>query len=194
MAHCKPTPLGRFAARPVYDAVMKRALAKTAAIASLLLFGGVLALWVRSYFILDQWNWFRGVDCWTGEVERGRVWVVSSRGEVDEGWWVAYRPRGAGRRVGSGTWWRVRGGGSRLPQVGCGGRRGGGLGIWPGVLAWRRLRRGPVAGLGGVCGYDLRATPERCPECGTAGGEVNHRWTQMHTDAQRCTARKTDMR
>jgi hypothetical protein len=34
------------------------------------------------------------------------------------------------------------------------------------VRRWRTQRRLLTANLCGACGYDLRATPDRCPECG----------------------------
>lgn len=40
------------------------------------------------------------------------------------------------------------------------------LGMVPAALMRRRRRM--ARGLCGNCGYDLRATPDRCPECGTA--------------------------
>jgi hypothetical protein len=47
------------------------------------------------------------------------------------------------------------------------------LAIVPAFQFLRFLRRSVPTGVCAVCGYDLRATPQRCPECGTVVGGLN---------------------
>jgi hypothetical protein len=55
--------------------------------------------------------------------------------------------------------------------------------LLPPILALLSRKR-PTAGKCPGCGYDLRATPERCPECGSANA-TQEESPRMNTDLHR---------
>ena len=71
------------------------------------------------------------------------------------------RPFGVANTAGAGMTWRFLWFPAWLPSAM--------LAVTPSIhmLLHRRHRRRRAARLCSRCGYDLRATPERCPECGT---------------------------
>jgi hypothetical protein len=52
------------------------------------------------------------------------------------------------------------------------------------VIWWSQRRRRSARGLCVSCGYDLRGTPERCPECGTAPRRQPHNQPTMKPDCR----------
>ncbi len=177
-------------------------------LASLLLFGAAVFLWVRSYRVADRWEVQRhrggprgrhvtdvSADCTLGTVE-----VIVQRGTVrspGEDGFVAQHGSGLPfelmfQGVGSTLAERL---GLRLivePSAFVLGMPASGatqalvnFPLWLvaalfaalparwGVVTWRRRKREPGACTG--CGYDLRATPHRCPECGRVPSSLKGR-------------------
>jgi hypothetical protein len=111
---------------------------------SILLCMPVVAMWVRSYLVIDWVSFFGVTDLWS---DRGRVhW--SGAGQLP-----------AGLRSAIPYWFLLV------------------LSLLP--VAWPFIRRAGLASRGNSspvarveaplcpkCGYDLRATPHKCPECG----------------------------
>ena len=169
-----------------------------AAMVSAVLFVGVCVLWVRSYdrdVGREEWDDVGptrrlhlfsepgrfGVEVETamrGTQFAGRSVVVQDRKWEswgrDQGWQghlglnIAQTGWGVTAPVGNGEWftvtwiivpyWLLA-----IPFLFCGG-------LWLAIASARRSRsaRRRRAGFCTNCGYDLRATPDRCPECGTA--------------------------
>jgi hypothetical protein len=149
----------------------------------LLMFLASLGLWMRSYQATD-------VVCWLSdepptaslmvrlEVSQGQIGIYVCRPEWPgpRRWWLpagfthyALQPPLDPEFIGSP--WLIEPDSSYLLRLPCWWTcmlSGVALAVWTVVLSrrrWQRWRR-RTRGLCVECGYDLRATPERCPECG----------------------------
>jgi hypothetical protein len=178
---------------------MRRRLFNLAAAVSLVLCAATVALWARSHVAGDSFernsdtalgastNWFvqdRGRLIWSRSFwprQRGNIYATWTSLTPEGPIWEHHRDRDAATSIidhgsfgfhiqfgtdfaGSNQWHEVM-----VPNwfvAMC-------FAIVPliAVELWRRRRL--KSGLCVRCGYDLRATPERCPECGTGVATAN---------------------
>lgn len=166
---------------------MLRRLFTLTAVLSLLLSAATVVLWVRSYRVADQVSYMhllRAKSPQQGGPTNSylNVSLYSNRGVLDADWtYDAQRhtpgysaePSVPSGRLHGGFWY----GKDELGDiyVGCP--------WWSlsllmavlplvfGVLFWRDRKR---PGVCHACGYDLRATSDRCPECGAAARPTAH--------------------
>ena len=167
---------------------MRRRLLNLLTALSLLLCVAVVALWVRSYWVADTLSWSGGMACRVGSHNGLLVWNVfrPDPGYTKLPWWQTYRGRDPGYawdRLGRSAWNRLgfgvavgfTAGNNVIRQVTVPHWLPTGvlaLSSWVALRSALRRRRRERAGLCARCGYDLRATPGRCPECGSVSEEA----------------------
>ena len=159
---------------------MIRRLTIFATALSLIVFLTIVALWVRSYWFMDAWNWAGGRRSFSSQ-PGGVILFHHIEPPLHDIGFVSYRvlprqrkARPVGNRFlgfavfASPPSWSRRDQFCEVPDwfVALA------TSILP-LLALRcavfdRPKRRIGAGRCGACGYDLRASTERCPECGTA--------------------------
>lgn len=164
--------------------IMRRRLFTLVAAGSFLVCVATCALWVRSHSRRDVFVVRLGVgnDFWL-ETCRGGVQLVRGRStpphELYSSWWVVTFPAA----LPAASWHGFGAVSTTMPLIaGDGIARSLQLSVvtipfyfitplaaatpvaW--LISYRRRRRADRLGLCPRCGYDLRATPDRCPECG----------------------------
>jgi hypothetical protein len=171
------------ASRRIPD-VRRRLLTILSAI-SLMLCVAIAALWIRSRQTWDMIQYEGGNAQRTLTSLHGRVQFFDRNGfpRAEPRWGFNSRVNAAGWMIDSmpdRRWYQRLGFDFRYRRFGITGTGGRDLIImlpyWflmlltatpPLLWTARRLRRPPAGTFCRKCGYDLRATPERCPECGT---------------------------
>ena len=144
---------------------MKRRVFNLAAALSLMLCLATVALWVRSYWVRDD-VMYRSVNVWsvigqcrfvTASPRTGFRWEMDTNvpRKEDYSHYAAFSfERDGGRPHLCVPHWFVACLFAAVPTA------------W--VSLYARRRHLLACGRCAACGYDLRATPERCPECGAA--------------------------
>jgi hypothetical protein len=166
---------------------------------SLLICIAATVMWVRSYRVADELSWGRNEYENDGSVFR-RFWALGSqRGCIvidtsrispplfprllhkDEGFHLSHVAIGFSAYPTSGFWWRLGFAYVRTERPVLSGRTvaipywfvTSLLAVVPALWLINRVRRTARISRNccPTCGYDMRATPGRCPECGTAAPE-----------------------
>jgi hypothetical protein len=153
---------------------VKRWLLNLLAAVSLVSCVATAGLWVRTYVAQDQLSWRGGRYFVMAETYAGVVEVSLSSAmtftHAPDGWQyfrspyenryehlAVHRQRPAPGNGGWDRWLIVLP--LWLPML---------ISAAPLAAGWRLRKRRGRTGTCVQCGYDLRATPDRCPECGTA--------------------------
>src|SRR5688572_1827230 len=172
---------------------VKRRLFTLLSALSLLAFVAVVVLWIRSYSVQDHFDWTgKRASAALGSLPGYLYLATSNTGSAhvgaEAGWHYARIPLDDELRA-----WaaedapRISGGGFRVRREQSTGRQGRtvwstsvAVSYWAFALvtsvcpAWFAVRwlidqrRRGLTHLCPSCGYDLRASPDRCPECGAS--------------------------